>query len=90
MRGNFKPPQSAGLDGGFGGFDGEKERERPEKSTATAARMIAAGLGVRQPKKSEDLVRYERAVREKEGRRIEKEREDRGRVEEARRAMWDD
>ena len=64
--------------------------KRPEKSTAAAARMIAAGLGVRPPKKSEETIRYEKAVKEQEERRIREEKTEVQRAEEAKRAAWED
>lgn len=55
--------------------------------------MIAGALGVKVPAKSEDGMAYERAVREKERRRVEKGREERRREEEekerARREVWE-
>ncbi|KAL8851256.1 MAG: hypothetical protein Q9221_003786 [Calogaya cf. arnoldii] len=67
---------------------------RPEKSTATAGRMIAGALGVKTPKRSEEAKAYERAVREKESKRIAREREERKleeeRREQARRQVWED
>ncbi|KAL8906751.1 MAG: hypothetical protein Q9171_006144 [Xanthocarpia ochracea] len=67
---------------------------RPEKSTATAGRMIAGALGVKAPKKSEEARAYERAVREKESKRIARERDERKMEEErrqqARRQVWED
>jgi hypothetical protein len=66
---------------------------RPEKSTAAASRMIAAGLGVRAPKKTEEQREYDRAVREQEIKRKNREREDRERErnedERAKNAVWD-
>ncbi|KAL8805299.1 MAG: hypothetical protein Q9182_002067 [Xanthomendoza sp. 2 TL-2023] len=68
--------------------------QRPEKSTATAGRMIAGALGVKAPKRSEEAKAYERAVREKEVKRVAREREERKKEEErkqqARREVWDD
>ena len=67
---------------------------RPEKTTAAAGRMIAAGLGVKQPKKSEESKAYEKAVREKERRtremekRVEKERLEA--LERAKKSVWED
>lgn len=56
--------------------------------------MIAAGLGVRAPRPSEETRAYERAVREREGRRVGLEREEKRRTEEereeARRKVWED
>lgn len=67
---------------------------RPEKSTATAGRMIAGALGVKTPKRSEEAKAYERAVREKESKRIARERDERKMEEErrqqARRQVWED
>lgn len=66
---------------------------RPEKSTAAASRMIAAGLGVRAPKKTDEQRQYDRAVKEQEIKRKNREKEDqeRERVEDekARNAVWD-
>jgi len=55
--------------------DSDRERRRPEKSTATASRLIAAGLGMRVPKKSEETKQYERAVRDQEIKRKNREKE---------------
>jgi hypothetical protein len=55
--------------------------------------MIAAGLGVRAPKKTEEQREYDRAVREQEIKRKNREREDRERErnedERAKNAVWD-
>ena len=68
--------------------------KRPEKSSTTANRMIAGALGVKGPKMTEEQRKYERAVREKERKRIENEREEVRRKEreanEAKKAVWDD
>jgi len=67
---------------------------RPEKTTASAARMIAGALGVRAPKRTEEQRQYDKAVREKETKRKEREKEDKKREEaereRAKAAMWDD
>jgi hypothetical protein len=74
---------------GAGGLD-----KRPEKTTAVAGRMIAAGLGVRAPKRTDEEKEFDRAMREKERKRRaeEKERERREADERERRkkAVWDD
>jgi hypothetical protein len=74
---------------GGGGLD-----KRPEKTTAVAGRMIAAGLGVRAPKRTDEEKEYDRAMREKERKRRveEKERERRETEEREKRkkAVWDD
>ena len=102
LRGAFRPEDApsyttaAAVGGPYATRDGGEasEKNRPEKSTAAAARMIAAGLGVRAPKKTEEMRRYERAVRERERGRIEREREEKSRGErereEAQRAIWED
>lgn len=67
---------------------------RPEKQVAVAGRMIAGALGVKAAPKSEEARAYERAVREKERKRLAKEKEGkRAEVEAAERAkrqVWDD
>ncbi|KAL8673156.1 MAG: hypothetical protein Q9168_002420 [Polycauliona sp. 1 TL-2023] len=67
---------------------------RPEKSTATAGRMIAGALGVKAPKKTEEGRAYEKAVRDNESKRIARERDERKMEEEkrqqARRQVWED
>ncbi|OAP54449.1 hypothetical protein AYL99_11550 [Fonsecaea erecta] len=74
--------------------DSDRERRRPEKTTATASRMIAAGLGMKVPKKTEEQKQYDRAVREQEMKRRSKEKEEREREKEAeekaKAAVWDD
>ncbi|KAK5006068.1 hypothetical protein LTR16_006766, partial [Cryomyces antarcticus] len=81
-----QPPRSASSSSGTA--------KRPETSTSVASRLIAAGLGVRALKRSEDERAYEKSVREQELKRKERAREDeRRRVEEAERAksaVWED
>ena len=66
---------------------------RPEKTTAAASRMIAAGLGVKAPKKTEEQRQYDRATKEKEIKRKNREKEERERErledERAKAAIWD-
>jgi hypothetical protein len=73
--------------------DSDRERRRPEKSTATASRLIAAGLGMKVPKKTEETRQYERAIREQEIRRKNREKEAQEREREAdeklKAAVWD-
>ena len=67
---------------------------RPEKTTQAASRMIAAGLGVKAPKRSEEQREYDRAMREKEIKLRNQQKEERRKQEEerekAKAAMWDD
>ena len=66
---------------------------RPEKTNATASRMIANGLGVRNPKRTEDENRYDKAARENERKRVENERrqkrEFQQKKEQAQKDVWD-
>lgn len=70
--------------------DGER---RPEKTTATAGRMIAAGLGMKVPKRTEEQRQYDRAMKEQEIKRKNREKEERERErlddEKAKAAVWD-
>lgn len=70
------------------------DEKRPEKSTAVASRLIAAGLGVRAPRRTEEQREYDRAIREQERKKKEKEQEEERRKvqerEKAKAAMWGD
>jgi len=61
----------------------DQDSKRPEKTTATAGRMIAASLGLKAPKKTEEQRKYERAVKEQEIKRRNREREEKEREREA-------
>ncbi|KAI9698845.1 MAG: hypothetical protein M1820_007352 [Bogoriella megaspora] len=67
--------------------------KRPETSTATASRLIAAGLGVKS-KMTPEQREYDRSVKEKERRRVERERAEEKRrretAERARVAVWEE
>ncbi|TVY43192.1 hypothetical protein LSUB1_G001112 [Lachnellula subtilissima] len=67
---------------------------RPEKTDAVAKRMIAGALGVRAPKKTEEQRAYEKAVKEKEIKRRNQEKEAAVRAKEqaekAKAAIWED
>ncbi|KAM7196384.1 hypothetical protein V8F20_007043 [Naviculisporaceae sp. PSN 640] len=69
-------------------------RARPEKTDAVARRMIAASLGLKAPKLTEEQKAYDRAIREKEKRRKEEERALQKKREEeaakAKQAVWED
>ena len=70
-----------------------QERKRPEKSTAVAGRLIAGALGVKPPKKTEAQRAYERAIKEQEIKRKNREKAEteKGREEEekAKSDVWD-
>ncbi|KAI4200523.1 MAG: hypothetical protein LQ346_002365 [Caloplaca aetnensis] len=74
--GKFPPAYSSPCSPTFVGAEAQSPSSRPEKSTATAGRLIAGALGVKAPKKSEESRAYERAVREKESKRLAKQRDE--------------
>ncbi|KEY74242.1 hypothetical protein S7711_00400 [Stachybotrys chartarum IBT 7711] len=82
------PPSPAAFQGGA---DAGK---RPEKTDAVARRMIAAGLGLKAPKQTEEQKAYQKSIREQEKRRreLEKQEETRRQEEEskAKAAVWGD
>ncbi|KAF5254767.1 hypothetical protein FANTH_506 [Fusarium anthophilum] len=81
----------SGSPGPRAGADPDK---RPEKTDAVARRMIAAGLGLKAPKQTEEQRAYQRSVREQEKKRREQEKEEEKKrqadVEKAKAAIWDD
>jgi hypothetical protein len=92
-RDTFISPYGYGIDGAS---DVRTERSglRPEKTDAIAKRMIAGALGVRAPKKTEEQKAYDRAVKEKEIKRRNAEKEAAARAKEeadrAKAAVWED
>lgn len=72
----------------------ELRTRRPEKTDAVARRMIAAGLGLKAPKLTEEQKAYQRSVREQEKRRREQEKAEeqrrRDEADKARAAVWED
>ncbi|RMZ92418.1 hypothetical protein DV736_g322, partial [Chaetothyriales sp. CBS 134916] len=86
-------PQPVGPGPSMPRAEGDSERRRPEKTTAAAGRMIAASLGMKAPKKTEEQRQYDRAVREQEIKRKNREKEDlereREEDEKAKAAVWD-
>ena len=77
----------------YDGAGGPAERRRPEKTDAVARRMIASALGVK-VKLTDEQRAYDKAMRDKERRRIQDEKElARKKAEEAakaKQAIWDD
>lgn len=55
--------------------DQASAEKRPEKTTATANRLIAGALGIKAPKKTEEQKQYEKATKEAEIRRKAREKE---------------
>lgn len=72
----------------------DAEERRPEKTDAVARRMIAAGLGLKAPKQTEEQKAYQRAIREQEKKRREQEKAEEQRrqedIQKAKAAVWDD
>ncbi|GAB7325310.1 hypothetical protein MBLNU13_g09361t1 [Cladosporium sp. NU13] len=68
--------------------------KRPEKTTSTAARLIAAGLGQRAPRRTEEERKYDQAmkVQEKKKRDAAKAEEQRKKeeLEKAKKSIWED
>lgn len=89
----FISPYGYGADGA-GGVRSERSSARPEKTDAVAKRLIAGALGVKAPKKTEEQRAYDRAVKEKEMKRRNLEKEAAARAKEeaekAKVAVWDD
>ncbi|GAM86068.1 hypothetical protein ANO11243_040780 [Dothideomycetidae sp. 11243] len=71
----------------------QREDKRPEKSTAVASRLIAAGLGVKAPRRTEEQREYDKAVRAQEKKKKEQKAEEERRRKEdddkARAAIWE-
>jgi hypothetical protein len=55
-----------------------------------AARLIAGGLGVRAPKRTEEQREYDKALKEKEKRKREDEKKAKEDEEKAKRSVWED
>jgi len=68
--------------------------KRPDKTTAVAGRLIAAGLGVRAPKRTDEEREYDKAMREKAKKQRDEERNrermEREQAEARRKAVWED
>lgn len=77
----------------YGQSDQSSAERRPEKTTATANRLIAGALGIKAPKKSEEQKQYDKATKEAEIRRRAREKEvkenERRADEQAKADVWD-
>ncbi|KAJ4270056.1 hypothetical protein NW762_001729 [Fusarium torreyae] len=86
---SWTPP--VGSPGPRAGADPDR---RPEKTDAVARRMIAAGLGLKAPRQTDEQRAYQKSVREQEKKRREQEREEEKKrqteTEKAKAAIWDD
>ncbi|KAI9839905.1 MAG: hypothetical protein M1819_000097 [Sarea resinae] len=86
------PAANAGSRGG--GSSPNTPTLRPEKQTAVAGRLIAGALGIRAPKKTEEQRAYEKAVKEKEikKRNLQREAEAKAKeeAEKVKAAIWED
>jgi hypothetical protein len=91
--GGGRPQPLPGSGPGTPRSDSDSERRRPEKTTATAGRMIAASLGLKAPKKTEEQRKYDRAMKEQEIKRRNREKELKEQEalddEKAKAAVWD-
>ncbi|KAF9890265.1 hypothetical protein FE257_006179 [Aspergillus nanangensis] len=67
---------------------------RPAKQTAVAGRMIAGALGLRAPKRTEEQRAYDRAAKEQEIKRRNRDREEAAKLNEqeerVKTAVWDE
>jgi pyruvoyl-dependent arginine decarboxylase (PvlArgDC) len=67
---------------------------RPDKTTAVAGRLIAAGLGVRAPRRTEEEREYDKAIREQQRKKRDEERQrekaEQDAAEQRKKAIWDD
>jgi hypothetical protein len=79
---------------GTGSGSGTPPARRPEKTDAVARRLIAAGLGMKVPRQTEEQRAYQRSVREQEKKRREEAKAEEERkqaeTEKAKMAVWDD
>ncbi|KAK5998674.1 hypothetical protein PT974_01056 [Cladobotryum mycophilum] len=70
------------------------ELRRPEKTDAVARRMIAAGLGLKAPKQTEEQKAYQKAIKEQEKKKKEQEKAEEQRqrelTEKAKASVWED
>ena len=92
-REGFISPYGYSADGGSAGRP-ERSSARPDKTDAMAKRMIAGALGVRAPKRTEEQKAYDKAIKEKEIKRRNLEKEAAARAKEdaekQKAAIWDD
>ena len=68
--------------------------KRPEKTTSTAARLIAAGLGQRAPRRTEEERKYDQAMKMQEKKRRDaakaEEQRKKDELEKAKKSIWED
>ncbi|KAF2484377.1 hypothetical protein BDY17DRAFT_323234 [Neohortaea acidophila] len=73
--------------------DVDSEERRPEKSTAVASRLIAAGIGQKAPRRTQEQREYDQAMKVQEKKRRDQAREEEERKkrerEKAIRDAWD-
>ncbi|KAK5134422.1 hypothetical protein LTR08_006469 [Meristemomyces frigidus] len=92
-----------GFDGAFNDYGagaksppprGGGEERRPEKSTAVASRLIAAGIGQKAPRRTPEQREYDQAMKVQEKKKRDKVKADEERLkvekERAKRAIWED
>jgi hypothetical protein len=83
---------AAGDEGSFSRQSGEDRR--PEKSTAVASRLIAAGIGQKAPKRTKEQREYDQAMKVQEKKRRDQakveEKKRKAEKEKAKQAIWED
>lgn len=70
--------------------DTRTPERRPDKTTSVAARLIAGGLGLRAPKRTEEEREYDRTTKEKEKQKRDEERKAKDDAEKAKKSAWED
>jgi len=92
-RDTFMNPYAYGSDGVVESRT-QRPSSRPEKTDAVAKRMIAGALGLKAPKKTEEQKAYDKAIREKEIKRRNQEKETAAKAKEdaerAKASVWGD
>jgi hypothetical protein len=92
-RETFVNPYGYGTDGASDVRGSAGRSVRPDKTDAAAKRMIAGALGIKAPKKTEEQRAYDRALKEKEMKRRNQEKEAAAKAKEeaerAKAAVWD-
>lgn len=83
-------PLDFGAAAGSGGTSRAAPDKRPDKTTSAASRMIAGALGVRAPRKAQEMKDYESAAVAKERARRDREKEESDEAERRKRSVWEE
>lgn len=91
---SFGPPDNWGDQSSPSASSSTRDGRRPEKTDAVARRLIAAGLGLKAPKLTDEQREYQKSIREQERKRRDRERQEQQQkaesAERAKAAVWDD